>query len=362
MDEGQLKAAVAAELNIAVERLSARIWDELIRRRYVAEALDETDDERAVGDVADEYRNLSAFLRGAREDSSPQRAVEEVSFEDTDMRLSTLASIIAMEAGRFRAVQDFRHAYLGTELLDPAKVAAWIRKKAPAEGAPAAGAALEFPGEGGVCSVRVPSGGVLDALTRVSRLLQTTYDWSQPQAVLFVLTGECVPIAKARVTLRRVRPFTALSRITIDVDPRTSPRRLERIYSTARLELREGGDRDISEKHACLALFAAEQGLRAASSPEIATLSVRPLDTLTGGKARMRMVVDLSSETPPPAISAPRWAALLPIWNRDHPDWAYTNVNCVKDFGRDVRAAWTRVTGQPWALRKDPEDLTDEAP
>lgn len=361
MDEAELKIRVASEVGDAVWTVDPRIWDELVRRRYVQDALEAEgfDPERAIKDLVDEYRSVDEFLREARDDHPSRTAEQEVSVKGPDLRLSALAEIIAVEAGRSGSVLEFRQAHLQSGLLEPLEVDSWIRARAAMEEVPSDGRTLEYDDGRAGRLIRVQPGGILDKLACVASSLSMTYDWSQPQAVLFVLTGTDFGIPKVRVAVRHVRPFAALSRITINVDPRTSPRELQRLYSAARLELHKGKDKDISKKHACLAIFAAEQGLRATMSPEAAMLSVKPLDTLTGGRAKLRIMVDLSSEGVPERKPAPHWAIRLKIWNDAYPGWAYDNVNCVQDFARDVRAAWERVTGRPWTPRKDAEDATD---
>ena len=361
MNETELKQTAAKALGIASTAISPRIWNALVKKRLVKMVLDadEFEVEGRLENLVAEYQFLSDLLRGEFNDPPSERTPGDMSFEEADRRLQALASIIATEAERFEEVRTFRATHLQNGLLSPLDIEGWVLEMARAEGGHGDDKPLRFFGRQGVRTVRVRSGGVLDALRLACRLLQTTYDWTSSQAVLFVLSGTDVGISKARISVRRVTPFTALSRITIDVDPRTSPREVERLYSAARLELRKGGDKDISAKHAALAVFAAEQGLRSTKSPEVAIRSVRPQDTLMGGKTRTRIMIDVSSEGAPKRAPAPHWAIRLEVWNRAYPDWAYDNANCVQDFARDVRAAWERVTGCRWRPRKDAEDARD---
>jgi len=360
MDETELRKLAAKALGIASTAISARIWNALVKKRLVQMVLDadDVDVDIELENLVAEYQFLSDFTRGAFNEPT-ERAGEDTSFEEGDRRLSALASIIAVEAERFEAVREFRRTHLESGLLLPTEIEAWIEELTGVEGFPSEGDRLHYFSKHRVISVRVQHGGVLDALRRASRQLQTIYDWTPSQAVLFVLSGTDVGIPKARVSVRRVRPFTALSRITMEVDPRTSPREVQRLYSSARRDLRNGGDKDISAKHAALAVFAAEQCLPSSEPPAVAVRSVRPQDALTGAKAGIRIMLDMSSDASPNAIPAPNWAYRLEIWNRDYPDWAYDNANCVNDFARDVRAAWERVTGCTWAPPKDAEDAAD---
>jgi hypothetical protein len=362
MDETELRKLAAKALGIASTAISARIWNAVVKKRLVQMVLDadDVDVDIELENLVAEYQFLSDYTRGAFNEPT-ERAGEDTSFEEGDRRLSALASIIAVEAERFEAVREFRRTHLESGLLLPTEIEAWIEELSGVEGFPSEGDLLQYFGQHRVRSVRVQPGGVLDSLRRASRLLQTTYDWTPSQAVLFVLSGTDVDIPKARISVRRVRPFTALSRITIDVDPRTSPREVQRLYSAARRDLRKGGDKDISAKHAALAVFAAEQGLPSSEPPAVAVRSVRPQDALTEAKAGIRIMLDMSGDKLPVPVARRRWPELLAIWNGQvrEPDWAYKNDNRVNDFARDVRAAWERVTGRPWTPPKDAEDEAD---
>jgi hypothetical protein len=284
----------------------------------------------------------------------------EVTVDDSDQRLLALARVVAIEAERSGAVAAFRAEHLLDGLIDAGDTERWVRNHEADEGAHAGRERLAFFDGEHVTRVLAAPGSVLGDLRKVCRALEATYGWSEPAAVLFVLTGTTLPLPNARVIIHRRYPHTALSRITIEVDPRMAPRRVQELYSGARLQLRKGGDKDILPKHAALAVFAAEQRLRASQAPAVAMLSMKHEDELIGGESRLRIVADLDAVQP--TRLGVGWAALLSIWNERHPEWAYANINAVKDFGRDVRAAWSRVTGQSWAPSKDPEDHGDAAP
>jgi len=357
MDEAQLKKTVAKQLGIAQGALSKRIWNALTDRRLVETALgaDEFDFEVELEILVAEYKFLSDFARGAYNEPSV-----EVTVDDSDQRLLALARIVAIEADRSAAVAAFRAEHLRDGLIDVGDTERWVLEHVADEGPHAARERLAFFNGEHVVRVLATPGSVLGDLRKVCRALETTYGWSEPAAVLFVLTGTTLAVPNARVTIHRRHPHTALSRITIEVDPRMAPRRVQELYSAARLQLRRGGDKDILPKHAALAVFAAEQGLRASQAPAVAMLSIKDQDELVGEKSSLRIVADLDAVQP--ARLDAGWAALLSVWNERHPEWAYTNLNAVKDFGRDVRAAWSRVTGQSWAPPKDPEDHGDAKP
>ena len=346
MDEAQLKKTIAKQLGIP-QKLSKRIWNALTAKRLVEVALkaDEFELEVELEILVAEYKFLSNFARGAYNEPGV-----EVTVDDSDQRLLALARIVAIEADRSAAVAAFRGEHLRDGLIEVGDTERWVRDHEAEEGPHAARERLAFFNGEHVAQVLATPGSVLGDLKKVCRALETTYGWSEPAAVLFVLTGMTLALPNARVSIHRRHPHTALSRINHRGHPRMAPRRVQELYSAARLQLRKGGDKDILPKHAALAVFAAEQGLRASQAPAVAMLSIKDQDELVGESPAY---ASWPTSTP---FSRPgrTWAGRRSCRSgtNAHPEWAYNNINSVKDFGRDVRAAWLRVTGEPWEPRK----------
>jgi hypothetical protein len=171
-------------------------------------------------------------------------------------------------------------------------------------------------GEDFVWGYEVRAGGVLDRLRRLSQRLVKAYRWSEAQATIFVLTG-VVPLIAAitggepdELEDDANDTLPVLSRITLHVDPTTSPSEVAEQY--ARLRRWQYGERhrDLSEKHTQLALFAATE-------PQHTT-----------------------------------WAARMTRWNAEHTDWTYTEVS---NFSRDCLQARRRLLGITRAQREHEE-------
>jgi hypothetical protein len=157
------------------------------------------------------------------------------------------------------------------------------------------------------------AGGVLDRLRVLSERLAEAYRWTRAQATLFVLTG--LPPLVASLTADPIarEDLPVLSRITLWIDPTLSPAEVAERYSAVRrwlLNESKERQRDVTEKHARLALFAAEQ----------------PRQTT--------------------------WAIRMAEWNRAHPEWPYTEVS---NFTRDCLQAQRRLVGRTLSQREKGE-------
>lgn len=377
MDHEDVKLELARRLHIAVARVDADIWAQLVDDREVDTVLSErqeldraaADDKRewiaeekdawdeTLDELAERYRRYVQFenrRRTRRERSEAPR--DEVVVSTTDARLDALAEILALDAGRLLEVQQVRDDLLGGELLKANEVPAWIDDVDAREGEVREGALLRDPRPAGQKPGRllVRPGSELDRLRMLVDSLTSAYDWDEPDAVTFVLAGTTPPLMRASVAIRHRSPYAAQSRIVIDTDPRTPPREITRLYSQARLKLRKGADRQMTDRHLALAVFVAKEMGKFA--PGCVSISyVRPIGAATGSGARIQGAI---FDVPPDAVE-PSWRELLARWNRQYPKWAYVTRSPVEHFGNDARISWTRVTGVPWAPSKDAEDAAD---
>jgi len=134
--------------------------------------------------------------------------------------------------------------------------------------------------------------------------------WGEFEAVAFILSGWVPPLSKARVrTTFSHGYYQALSRLSIEVDPRLTPKEVGQLYNRMRARYMQGRDRPMDEKHLALAVFAEKTRRDGAS-----------------------------------------WSDLREQWNADHPEWAFPARDDVfaKRFALECRTAWSRVTGEKW--------------
>jgi hypothetical protein len=229
------------------------------------------------------------------------------------------------------SVKAFRRVVLRGHLLKSHRVEHWIKRRAKREGSPTlfatrpSGAervpqphseiasklvpeltmSLKFlaydAGDDWAHHVPIVAGGDLDFLRKISEELAKRYGWNRAYGTRFVLTDESPPISRATVTVRVKSPFQAAAKIVLEVSPRMTPDEVRARFIAARDNLDDspGRVREISEKHAELAVFAFEhrEGLR--------------------------------------------WVDVMAQWNRSYPQWSYDGY---VRFNRDARQAYRRVT------------------
>ena len=137
--------------------------------------------------------------------------------------------------------------------------------------------------------------------------------WRESEAVAFILSGWVSPLPKARARAGFSRGYyPALSRLSIEVDPRLTPKEVAQLYNRMRSRYVQGRDRPMDEKHTALAVFT-EQTRRGDAS----------------------------------------WSELRKQWNAEHSDWAFEAGDdpYAKRFALECRTAWSRVTGEKWGYQ-----------
>lgn len=115
--------------------------------------------------------------------------------------------------------------------------------------------AFRIPGHPWRRQIPTRLGGVLDVLRTLTEQLANKYSWQSADATVFVLTGLPVRISKGRITKNLRFPHTMTSRLTIEVDPRVSPREVLAIYRKHRREILGGAYKPMDRKHLELARF-----------------------------------------------------------------------------------------------------------
>ena len=259
----------------------------------------------------------------------------------------------------FWEVREFRRRFLDEKLLPPDQIVAWVEQQAAREGRPAPAylrvpfseddrvreaiadsqaayaawlareaerlrdcdeaelpastatlpLALSYglPGERPHV-LRIRTDGALAALRAVTTTLLGHFDgWLEEEAVAFVVAGVVPPLSKLRARTRRGR-YRAASRITLDVDPRTTSAEVAAFYERLRRRYLRGRDRLMESRGLALALFVEQQW-----SPEVS------------------------------------WPELLERWNEAHPlgDPLHCTVP-VNQFATESRTSWERVSGELW--------------
>ena len=299
-------------------------WDLAAKWRWIKDVIDNPAE---VDWVFDRVRDLE----GRRPRAEPREATKELA---PDRRAIALAQIRAIEAALDPLVEAFRAECLRGRLLKPSRIKHWIEKKRRDQGVPAryvkywehtdgarvkpppdfahygletklefgtssSGVYLQYP-DG---SVQVSADSTLGRLKFVASELCHRHLWPEEEAVGFILSGTPPSPFLGRVTIRR-QPRTP--RVAIEVDPRVRGDEVLRLYKWAR-DPEMTKTRSLSEVHAELAVFAAEQN------------------------------------------DGREWNRVRTEWNQTHPRSLYPEL---RNFIRDCRKAYERITGESLAWRR----------
>jgi len=333
------------------ERIADADWDVLVFGREISTAIDLVAEPGDVGeatgleyidDVAPGLLRSIGLLetsRRLRAERMRQGREREVSLA-WDRNAEAVAMLAAEEARRDENVILFRSTHLVDGLVETQDVPRWVAAEADRDGTPSklmlipvdapsvprtssdardmglrfystSRLLLEFPSEDegwrGVLAVRL--GGVLNQLRTISETLASHYGWQPAQATGFVLSDAPPIVAPIQVQIQD-RSWRPSARIVLTIDPLLPPKEVAATYRHARTEFYTHGDASrqepnytqISSKRAALAVFALKY-----SQGHV-------------------------------------WAEAQSIWNRDHPEWAYSKSRAAQ-FIRDARDAYKRVSG-----------------
>lgn len=102
---------------------------------------------------------------------------------------------------------------------------------------------------------------VLNDLLTLGKNLAKRYHWNTPLAIIFVLTG-IPPLVETLVASIFLNSPRALSRITLTIDPALGPEEVAERYDAIRRKLTNKRYRPLSDKHLQLAIFAASHPKR----------------------------------------------------------------------------------------------------
>lgn len=323
--------------------LSDDQWSVLEEKGFVGE-LDYSMPFEELVDVARRITNQGKTASGPRKTTAPLRTpappMTKTKKSPTWDRTYALAETVALLAAEDDDVKRFRAQVLGGVLIPWADLESWISKvlveedgptgyitvalppgttiDTTAEGHKVASPPLtEFrhgirretplltyarPGDRWVKVVTPVIGGKLDWLKRLSKSLRL-YGWSEAQAVIFVICGvppliEPIVVRQAGLAMRNRMPITWGRRITMEIDPTSTPAQVEAAYRHARNDMGLKNYRGMERKHLELATFYSK-------SDEKTT-----------------------------------WRGLMKEWNNLFPQWRYSQES---NFRRDAGRAQLRL-------------------
>ena len=198
---------------------------------------------------------------------------------------------------------------------------------------------------------RVSPGDQLWELHLLSEQLSLRYGWSPAEATNFVLTGAPPLVAKGGAHVHRRSPFDALTR---SGSSRPAHASVEVRDSTpeARAGVRPGGNQETTRSTSTRALH--RRGRIACAE----WLGMEA-ESRTWRDAAHEPTTKLGALAPDSAEPKAAWPQLQGKWNdawrQTKPEWCYSDAQA-RQFSRDTRAAWKRVTGQPWWTPKTAEE------
>lgn len=281
------------------------------------------------------YREVEKrILAGIDKKDQKDKPKEIDSSVPADNRMVVLSHVLADMVGQLTMVRQFREEVLRGKLLSPKEVEGWIKETHKKDGPPTVFARgpvtmsagkggrleftltftedsldngeveifleyLEYPSlQGNLKKIAVNTDGVLG---RLKKLVDTVSpaEWREHETVMFVLAGVTPIIPRIRRSYA-VRPNMGPCWVNMTFDIRLSPSEVARFYAESRKKILKGHDKPLSPKHEQLALFG---------------------------------VTKMGNNT---------WEELMSMWNKEHPEWTYSNR---RNFARDVKTAIDRITG-----------------
>ena len=300
----------------------------LVRSRRLLDAIEDVERGASVETVAGELADvLEDFAR-------PPEPVEVVTRETaarSSSRVGVLSLLCTLKAEEREDVKRYRRDRLPGGVLDFESVGAWVAgaqehepvvpyievalppgAKPPTTPLVVDSAAavryavhlLAYATPGAEAVQHVPTGaGALEELRVLSESLAGDYRWQVAQAAVFVLTGMVPTVSRLTATRHLRSGPAAFARITLTIDPATTPREVAAVYAKHRHALLGSRYRPLSEKHLALLAFGAEE-----------------------------------------RANGTKWKAIFAKWNGERPDWSYTSSHLL---ARDYRVARERVLRPP---------------
>ena len=283
------------------------IWDFMVHENYVSQA----EQEDGLAWLAQKILRLLA--PPDESNSSEKTKIKTSRRQRRDATVSArrraTSCLLAAIARKDEQVKAFRGKFLKGMLLKPEEVEAWLKKNKdqgryrhavvlslPMEtdlGLLAVRPTCEFPlallkgnrmenlapidllsymriGSDSVFRIPVGRDGSLRLLYQLTERLAKFFNWNPADALMFVLTDRIPPVNMYTIAatwppssemssgFEGLRPIACLGRVTITVDPLTTPREVSELYSPLRAKLLKRKPKQLSEKQMHLAGFTAE--------------------------------------------------------------------------------------------------------
>lgn len=362
-------------------RVSDPLW-RLLEERYLHLDLD-----TRVADIAADIVEICQALTGARHLAVPPADLLRDRLTSGSLpspavvaRIRALSGFYATQADADRDVIRFRELTLtpadqaalwvssGREgafprhrLLDQGQVAQWVQGRLADEigrmghtdehdhllsvfQRDGSLATLDYIADGSERRQSVARQGALGELAALTERLANRYQWRLSEATMFVLTGR-TPEVQLYVGSAEIRHHedSALTRVTMTLDPALAPEQVMGIYIRLRNRLRSGGPpRTLSAKTYCLAGHI---------GPHVRIYAGRPADKKGPGRR----------PTPGPSghatfiepVTGNTWQTLRARWNEKcrtgdlESGWRY---DAAKNFTRDAQTALTSLLFVNWQL------------
>lgn len=355
--------------------------------RLLEERYPHLDPDTRVADIATDITEIWQALTGARHLAVPPADLLRDRLSGGSRpspaalaRIRALSTFYATQAGADRDVVRFRElaltpagqvalwvsggrkgAFPRYRLLDQGQVTQWVQDRLADEiggtghtdehdhllsvlQQDGSLATLDYIADGSERRQSVASHGTLGDLATLTERLANSYRWRPSEATMFVLTGR-TPEVQLYIGSAEIRHHedSALTRVTMTLDPALAPEQVMGIYIRLRNRLRAGGPpRTLSAKTYCLAGHI---------GAHVRIYAARPADKKGPGRR----------PTPGPSghatfiepVTGNTWQTLRARWNERcrngelEPGWRY---DAAKNFTRDAQAALTGLLFVNWQL------------
>jgi len=290
-------------------------WDVLTQDGWVEEVEAGAWEISKLAEKLVEFRRTFGSPTSSRLDRRVAAVAEKALAPSLRSRGEALSAIFAAMASSDLRVLAFRANELSGRLVASQDLEGWLRSRAAVEevaqqdaevvSAPIA-LGYRLPTESDFRVVFVPRTRVFVGLVTSAESLAEDYAWNVPDVVTYLLTGEpppVVPIVVVSPLKMKRGDKAAATRVTVDIDPTTTPGQLAHWWSDVRSALLDDGYRSMREKH--LALAACHD---------------------------------------PAHVKEKSWSTRMCEWNLEQPAWPY---DYVRNFHRDAKQARDRLLNPP---------------
>lgn len=242
-------------------------WDLVTHQEY-----DEPYDPRSAAEIADheDVKALCRIVRNCIEEAgnAPAPRTSPTSPTDartisTNARTEAISRVLAAKAAAMPEVIEFRANHLPEDLLQPQQQAVWLRRRGLKWGYRQESEPTISWNQPDHRSPRQRQGAfsglVLSELCELSGQLSDWYGWSPYASTTFVLCGLCPQIPAWNTTFHLRGPYSAVSRLTLELDPTLTVDQVADIYRKTRAQHLPGvRTRELGQESLDHAVFYAE--------------------------------------------------------------------------------------------------------